>query len=186
MNPLQMILGAAGGGVLNQVAGQFGLNPDQAQSAISALLPALMGGVQRNTQQEGGLESLLGALTGGNHGQYLDDPSRLAQAETTQDGNSILGHLLGSKDASRSLAAQAAQQTGLDSSLLKQMLPVVASLAMGALSKQSAQSNFSGAMQQQGPSGVMGLLSGFLDQNHDGSMVDDLLKGVAGKLFGGR
>lgn len=186
MNPLEMILGAAGGGVLNQVAGQFGLNQNQAQSAIGALLPALMGGVQRNTQQQGGLESLLGALSGGNHDQYLDDPSRLASPDTTQDGNSILGHLLGSKDASRALASQAAQQTGLDSSMLKQMLPVIASLAMGALSKQSAQSNLSGVMQSQGPSGVMGMLSGFLDQNNDGSMVDDLLKGVAGKLFGGR
>lgn len=186
MNPLQMILGAAGGGVLNQVAGQFGLDPNQAQSAIGALLPALMGGVQNNVQQQGGLESLLGALGGGNHSQYLDDPSALASPDTTTDGNSILGHLLGSKDASRALAAQASQQTGLDSSLLKQMLPVVASLAMGALSKQNSQQNFSGVMQNQGQSGVMGLLSGFLDQNHDGSMVDDVLKGVAGRIFGGR
>ena len=191
MNPLEMILGAAGGGVLNQIAGQFGLNPNQAQSAIGALLPALMGGVQRNTQQEGGLESLLGALTGGNHGQYLDDPDRLAQPETTQDGNSILGHLLGSKDASRALASQASQQTGLDSSLLKQMLPIVASLAMGALSKQSSQSNLAGAMQSQGASGVLGLLGAFLgggqqqqpQQQH--SVVEDVL-GIAGKLFGGR
>lgn len=184
MNPLEMILGAAGGGVLNQVAGQFGLDQNQAQSAIGALLPALMGGVQRNTQQEGGLESLLGALSGGNHGHYLDDPSSLAGA--TDDGNGILGHLLGSKDVSRAVAAQAAQQTGIDSSILKQMLPIVASLAMGALSKQNAQHNLSGVMQNQGQSGVMGLLSGFLDQNNDGSMLDDILKNVAGRMLGGR
>jgi len=186
MNPLEMILGAAGGGVLNQVAGQFGLNQNQAQSAIGALLPALMGGVQRNVQQEGGLESLLGALTGGNHSQYLDDPSSLAGGGTVTDGNAILGHLLGSKDVSRSVAAQAAAQTGLDTGLLKQMLPIVASLAMGALSKQNSQQNLSGVMQQQGAGGVMGMLGSFLDQNNDGSVVDDLLKGVAGKLFGGR
>jgi hypothetical protein len=186
MNPLEMIMGAAGGGVLNQVAGQFGLNPNQAQSAIGALLPALMGGVQRNVQQQGGMESLLGALTGGNHSQYLDDPSRLGAAETTMDGNAILGHLLGSKDVSRAVASQASQQTGLDSSLLKQMLPVVASLAMGALSKQNTQQNFAGTFQSQGQSGVMGMLTGFLDQNNDGNVLDDLLKGVAGRMFGGR
>ena len=95
MNPLMdMIMGAAGGGVLQKVAGQFGLDESQAASAIQALLPAITGGVQRNTQQAGGLESLLGALTGGNHQQYLDDPSTLDNA--TQEGNGILGHLLGS------------------------------------------------------------------------------------------
>jgi hypothetical protein len=184
MNPLEMIMGAAGGGVLNQVAGQFGLNQSQAQSAIGALLPALMGGVQRNTQQQGGLESLLGALSGGNHGQYLDDPSMLSGA--TDDGNGILGHLLGSKDVSRAVAAQASAQTGIDSGILKQMLPIVASLAMGALSKQNTQHNLQGVMQTQGQGGVMGMLSGFLDQNNDGSMLDDILKNVAGRMLGGR
>lgn len=185
MNPLlQTIMGAAGGGVLQQVAGQFGLNESQAQSAIAALLPALTGGVQRNVQQEGGLESLLGALTGGSHQQYLDDPSSLSNA--TQDGNSILGHLLGSKDVSRQVAAQAAEQTGLGTDIMKQMLPIVASLAMGALSKQSSSNNLAGMMQGGQSSGVMGMLGSFLDQNNDGSMVDDLLKGVAGQLFGRR
>ena len=185
MNPLMdMIMGAASGGVLQKVAGQFGLDESQAASAIQALLPAITGGVQRNTEQAGGLESLLGALTSGNHQQYLDDPSTLEDA--TQDGNSILGHLLGTKDVSRQVAAQAAEQTGLGADLMKQMLPIVASLAMGALSKQSAGNNLAGMVQGGQASGVMGLLGSFLDQNRDGSMVDDVLKGVAGRLFGGR
>lgn len=185
MNPLMnMILGAAGGGVVQQLAGQFGLNESQASSAIQALLPAITGGVQRNTQQEGGLESLLGALTGGSHQQYLDDPSSLSNA--TQDGNGILGHLLGSKEVSRQVASQAAEQTGLSGDLLKQMLPIVASLAMGALSKQNSSNNLAGMMQGGQSSGVMGMLGSFLDQNNDGSMVDDVLKGVAGQLFGRR
>jgi hypothetical protein len=187
MNPLmETILGAAGGGVLQKVAGQFGLSESQAASAIQALLPALTGGVQRNVAQEGGLESLLGALTGGNHQQYLDDPSTLAEEDTRMDGNSILGHLLGSKDVSRQVASQAATQTGLSSELMKQMLPIVASLAMGALSKQSAGNNLSGMMQGGESSGVMGMLGSFLDQNRDGSVVDDVVKGLAGRLFGGR
>ena len=84
------------------------------------------------------------------------------------------------------MAAQAAEQTGLGSDLMKQMLPIVASLAMGALSKQSAGNNLAGMVQGGQSSGVMGLLGSFLDQNRDGSMVDDVLKGVAGRLFGGR
>lgn len=187
MNPLMdTILGAGGGGVLQKVAGQFGLDESQAASAIQALLPALTGGVQRNVAQEGGLESLMGALTGGGHQQYLDDPSTLEDESTRDDGNSILGHLLGSKDVSRQVAAQASAETGLGTDVLKQMLPIVASLAMGALAKQSQGNNLAGMMQSGESSGVMGMLGSFLDQNHDGSMVDDVLKGVAGQLFGRR
>jgi hypothetical protein len=187
MNPLmETILGAAGGGVLQSVAGKFGLDERQAAGAIQALLPALTGGVQRNVAQQGGLESLLGALADGHHQQYLDDPSTLQDESTRDDGNSILGHLLGSKDVSRQVAAQAAEQTGLGTDLMKQMLPIVASLAMGALSKQSSGNNLAGMMQGGESSGVMGLLGSFLDQNRDGSMVDDVLKGVAGHLFGRR
>ena len=36
--------------------------------------PALAGGLQRNVTQQGGLEALVGALTSGQHGRYLDDP----------------------------------------------------------------------------------------------------------------
>lgn len=184
MNPLlETILGAAGGGALKQVAGQFGLEEGQAQSAIQALLPALAGGLQNNVQQEGGLESLLGALTGGSHQQYLDDPSTLANESTRDDGNAILGHLLGSKDASRQVAAQASAQTGIGTDIMKQMLPVVASLAMGALSKHSASSNLASVAPGSGAGGIMGLLGGFLDQNKDGSMVDDVIGGIAGQLF---
>ena len=169
MNPMMdMILNAAGGGVLQKVASQFGLDESQAASAIGALLPALTNGVERNVSEEGGLGSLLGALSGGNHEQYLDDPSTLSDPSTVDDGNSILGHLLGSKEASREVAAQASQQTGLGTDLLKQMLPVVASLAMGALARRSQGSNMSGMMQGGQSGGVMDMLGSFL----------------AGKIFG--
>ena len=53
------------------------------------------------------------------------------------EGNGILGHLFGSKELSRAVAAQAAQATGIGQEMLKQMLPVIASMIMGGLFKQS-------------------------------------------------
>jgi hypothetical protein len=47
------------------------------------------------------------------------------------DGNGILGHILGSKDVSRQVAAQASARTGIGADVLKKMLPLVATLAMG-------------------------------------------------------
>ena len=57
--------------------------------------------------------------------------------ETRADGNNILGHIFGSKDVSRNVAAQAASSTGIGASLIKKALPLLASLAMGAMSKGS-------------------------------------------------
>jgi hypothetical protein len=181
MNPLmEMIMGAAGGGAVQQLGQQFGLSQEQTTGALGQLIPALLGGVKNNTQQEGGMEALLGALSGGNHGRFLEDPSLIGQAETTSEGNSILGHLLGSKEASRAVASHASAQTGIGADILKQMLPVVATMVMGGLSKQ----NSSAMSAAPGLGGGMAgnLLSAFLDKNHNGTMVDDVV-GMLGNFF---
>ena len=74
MNILNAILGAGDGQAVGALAQQFGLSNDQASSAVGALLPALAGGLQRNVTQQGKSEALVGALTSGQHGRYLDDP----------------------------------------------------------------------------------------------------------------
>ena len=137
LNLFDMLNGGAGQGAVNQIGQQFGLDAASTQAAMKALLPALSGGLKRNVSQPGGLESLLAALNNGNHDRYLDQPDQLGRPESIADGNAILGHLLGSKETSRAVAARAAQRSGVSDSILKQMLPVIATMAMGALSKQT-------------------------------------------------
>ena len=182
MNPiLDILMNAAGGGAAEQIGQKFGLSPDQTSGALAQLVPAVMAGMHQNAQQQGGLDGLLGALTGGNHSQYLDNPELLGQDSAVQDGNGILGHVFGSKDVSRDVANQASAQTGIGADVLKQMLPIVATMVMGGLAKQNAgQTPSLGA----GASDGGGLL-GMLDQNHDGSVADDVM-GMLGKFLGGR
>ncbi|MEO5924962.1 MAG: DUF937 domain-containing protein [Bryobacteraceae bacterium] len=184
MNPiLDMLMNAAGGGATQQIGDKFGLSPDQTNGALAQLVPALMAGMQKNTQQEGGMGALLGALTGGNHSQYLDNPNLLGQDATIDDGNSILGHVFGSKDVSRAVANNASAQTGIGADILKQMLPIVATMVMGAMSKQnSGQAAGMGASAGGAMSGG-GLLGSLLDQNKDGSVADDVM-GMLGKFLG--
>jgi hypothetical protein len=157
-----------------------GPNQEQALSAVSNLLPALGQGLARNASSPGGLEGLLGALAGGGHSRYVEDPSTLSQDETVRDGNSILGHILGSKDVSRQVAQQAAPSTGIGADVLKKMLPVVAAMAMGTLSRQVGGPQNAAASSQGG--GLMGMLGQFMDGNRDGSVVDNVL-GMAAKFF---
>lgn len=156
--------------LVKTLAGQFGLGQDQTQSAVSGLMGAMAGGVQRNVQQ-GGIESLLGALQNGNHQQYVDQPEQLPQA--TNEGNKVLGHLLGGKEQSRQVATQVSQQTGVSTDILKQMLPMIAMTAMGSMGK---------AQSQQGSSTMTNMLTSMLDQDGDGSAIDDVL----GMLMGGK
>lgn len=196
MNLLQSLLEANGGQLVGQLARNFGIDETQAGAALNQLVPALAGGMRNNLGQQGGLESLLGALQRGQHGRYVEDPALLGQPDTVADGNAILGHLFGSKDVSRQVAARAAAQSGLDPSLLKQMLPVIAAMAMGALNRQAGGATgrqastpldaggglggllggLLGGGAGAAPGGnVGGLLNAFLDHNRDGSIVDDVL-----------
>ena len=47
------------------------------------------------------------------------------------DGNGILGHIFGSKDVSRQVAARAAQSSGVAPDILAKMLPLVAATGHG-------------------------------------------------------
>ena len=183
MNMLDAILGAQGGGAAQQLGRQFGLDESQASSALSALVPALAAGFQQNMSSPQGLEGLLSALGGGRHQQYVEDANALARPDTTADGNGILGHIFGSKDVSRQVASRASAQTGISEGVLKSMLPVVAAMAMGTMSKQMAASPAPATGAR--PSGdLLSMLTPMLDSNRDGSIVDDVL-GMLGK-FGGR
>jgi hypothetical protein len=178
MDLLQSILNANNGQVVDELGRNLGLEPTQTVSAIESLLPALAGGLARNSSQPSGLESLIGALTGGRHQQYVDQPSILSTANSIQDGNGILGHILGSKDVSRQVAARASAKTGIGADVLKQMLPMLAAAAMGVMSRQASQSA-AGAPpaghRQAAGGGLMDMLTPMLDRDRDGSMLDDVL-----------
>ncbi len=173
MDLLDTIIGASrGNDVLQHLAHRSQLSPEQAGDAMSRIIPALNEGVRKNLSQEGGMEALMGALGSGRHQQYLDRPEVLEDEASVSDGNKILGHLLGSKDASREVAAKVAGDTGIDTGVIKKMLPLVAAVAMGALSKQAQ----SGGLMQILSSAIpnlgdatssLGALDGLLDGNEE-------------------
>ena len=180
MGLADMLLNAHGGDATAVLAQRFGISPDQAASAVSALAPALASGLQQNAASEGGLQSLLGALLGGQHQQYVENAETLDRPDTTADGNAILGHVLGSKDVSRQVASRASEQTGLGTDLLKQMLPVVAAMAMGVLSKHTVSQ---AGDQASADSGMLGTLGSLLGGGQASSSAGALM-GILGRLMG--
>jgi len=137
MDLLDLLNSVGGNKSLGNLAGSLGLGTSKTNDLIGALAPALLGAMKNQAKSPEGLSNFSNALQKGKHQQYLDNPDLIKSPETVMDGNNILGHLLGSKDVSRNVAAQASESTGIDVSLIKKALPLVASLAMGAMSKKS-------------------------------------------------
>lgn len=171
-------------GGLGSVARELGISDAQAAAAAAALVPAIVGGLKRQTQtQPGGLEGLLGALAGLGGGGLLDEV--LAPRPTNvQRGNDVLGQIFGSRDVSRTVAAHAAGRTGLDPALLKRMLPMLAMLVGGLMSRHAPSGTVvPGAGAGLDAHAAHGGLAALLDLNGDGNALDDILS-MAGKMLG--
>ena len=195
---LNQILQAGGGNAINMIAGRFGINPQQAQSAIEALTPAIAGGFKNQATQTGGIEGLIGSVLGQNHVAIGEDPTELARPGTTSQGNEILGSIFGSKEVSRQVAQHASNQSGVSVDILKQMLPVLAMMAAGAMANKANSGGLGGLLGaamggshggggmlgnvlgaamggNQNNSGALGGLANMIDMNNDGNPLDDIL-----------
>src|SRR5688572_2136218 len=91
MSILDMISGPDSAAV-QQLATQFGLTQEQAKAAMSALLPQVTAGLQREVSTSEGETGLAAALASGRHETFLAQPELLADPATTLNGNGVLGH----------------------------------------------------------------------------------------------
>jgi len=188
------ILAQMGG--LQSMARELGVSETEAASGAEALVPAILGGFKKQAQsQPTGIEGLGGLLEQLGGSGLLDEVLAPRPTDVSQ-GNEVLGQIFGSRDISRAVAQNAASQSGLDPSLLRKMLPMLAMLVAGYMAKKSGTE----AATQQAPedTGFGGLLGGLLggqagsnatpglasmlDLNGDGNVLDDVLR-MAGKVM---
>ncbi len=121
---------------LQQLGQAYGLTPAQLQSILDAVLPAFANRIERNTLSRGGVADVVAEMSRPEHAQVLADPTHPAATEV---GIGALDTVLGSKAASRNVAAQAAMSTGIEQAIIQKLLPILASLIMAALSKGATQ-----------------------------------------------
>ena len=194
------------GAPLQQIAEQLGTNPSQAQSAVAAALPMLLGALGRNAAQLQGAADLFGALQrdhvgraagGGGLGDLLGSVlggMGGGGVGASADGASILGHIFGGNQ--QRAEADLGQATGLGANA-GQLLQILAPIVMAFLAQRTQAGGMDAGslgavlgrehaqVRQQG--GVGGdLLGSLLDQDGDGQVgLGDLIK-IGGGLLGGR
>jgi hypothetical protein len=171
-----------GAEVCDQMAAQLGISQEKAAALVPMLAPMILGGLQKQAQEQGGEERVEhiiikygdeGAL--GNIGELF--------SKKINEGNADpgLGGLLG--DAGHQAANGLSQKLGISQSKAAAILPMLAPLVLGWLSRQRNKQGggVAGAPAAGGGAGGggMGMVMGILDEDGDGSILDD----VAGKLF---
>lgn len=194
---LDLVQRFGGADAVAAMASRVGLSPEQAQSAMAALMPAVAGGMVKQVEAQG--PASLDAVAA--PAAELADP---ASDAAVAHGDGLVNHLFGSSEVTSAITSQAAATTGLDMSKLAALLPMVASLAAGALGKAGGQAtaapaadggiggmlggllgSITGGAAPAGAAtgGVAGTLMGMLDFNKDGNPMDDVM-GMLGKMRG--
>jgi hypothetical protein len=209
---LDLLNSPTGKSIVSGVAAQTNQPESKTQDVLMMAMPVLMQAMRRNAETPQGADGLLSALNGGKHdGSILDNLGSLfgggVDENVTNDGNKILGHVLGNKQSNVQNALS--KQSGMDAGTIAQILKIAAPILMGMLGNQAKQQNVNDKSGLEGMLG--GLLKGnsqqneqsflesILDADGDGSIMDDVagmvlggnkrkggLGGLLGGLFGGK
>ncbi len=183
---LEGILSQLGSGGLSQIANGLGVDEGAASSAVGMALPAILGGLANNTRQAEGAQSLSSALDDHDESIFGQLGDLLGGGGA---GDAILGHVLGQKRPA--VENKLAEQSGLNIGSITKLLPILAPLVMGYLSRQKKQNQLGpgeiGSMlgeerqkvEQRSPG--LGGLAAILDTDGDGFGLDDVIS-MAGSM----
>jgi hypothetical protein len=134
---LDYLTGPEGQQAIGNLTRSFGVPPDQAKTALDAIVPELARSVERNTLNRGGIADLVAAMGKANPDLVLEPGADLKSPVVNNQGIEVLEQIFGSKDKSRAVAARVARQTGLQEDTIKSLLPAAAAMTMAALAKGS-------------------------------------------------
>ena len=133
-NLYEILAEAQNGEAMAEIGREYGLTQEQTEAAVAALLPAISMGLKRSTDTPEGLGNLL-ALMAQRPDLYAfyDDPRVAFSPEGFAAGNAALSQMFGSPEASRAIAAQAQNLSGVTSAILKKLLPVIVGMIISGL-----------------------------------------------------
>ena len=192
---IQLLISQLSGDAVGQISKKIGVDEQQAQQAVGMALPMIIGALNRNTNSTGGAEALTSALQRDHDGSILDHVSHaVTQKETINDGQAILGHVMGDKQSG--LVQSVSRATGMDANQVSQLFAMLAPVVLGALGQTLRKKN----LDAQGVSSLLenerktvestsSNLVQLLDMDGDGDVSEEIIglgANLLGGLFGGK
>ncbi len=195
---LDLLQGPIGQMIIEGASSQLGQDTNKTQSAMSAAIPMLMGALKKNASDPNAASGLMEALMNKHDGSLLDNVMDIfgggnVNDEVVEDGDKILGHVLGEKK--EAVATALSKQSGIDMGTAMNILKMAAPVVMGMLGKQTREKQVSNPTDLTNIIGSMlggnkeveqhsTFIEQILDADGDGSYIDDLFN--MGKKFFGR
>ncbi|WP_373797579.1 DUF937 domain-containing protein [Kaistella sp.] len=143
LNIIDLIKGQLGPALISQSATQFGESESGISKAISALLPAVVGGMANNADKPGVLDAIMGSTSNGMLGNLLGGTSNNSLITT------VLTAIFGDKVADITNAVSTF--SGVNNSTSNSLLNMVTGATLGSVGKYAADNNI-------GASGITNLL----------------------------
>jgi hypothetical protein len=156
---------------MDQLAAQLGVDQATAEQAARQAIPALLGGMQANSQDPAGAMSLAGAL--GDHPSDLIDGGVDLNQVDANDGKKIVGNIFGPNQdqVAQTLGGNLGGQAG---GLIQRLLPILAPIVLAYLSKRLLGQRQGGSQDDPLGSILAGGASG------SGNPLNDLLSSMLG------
>ncbi len=187
----QTIMQQLAGGASRTIAQRLGISESTANTAVQVAVPLLLTALARNASAPQGAESLHQAINDDHDGSIFDNLMGYLGNPQSANGSGILSHVFGGQRPA--IENNLAQATGMDQGSAGTLLETLAPVVMGAVGQAQQQngldpnglSNMLNSQEQQAEAtspGVMSMLNSMLDQNKDGSAMDDLQR-MAGNFF---
>ncbi len=152
-----------GGGATDKIGSSLGIDPGIIQQAIPIIIPMILGGLKKQSVDNGGQDRVDHILNKYGNPEVLNDvEGHVDQIAGKDNFDTNLGGLLGNSGSQ--ITDILTNKFNLDSGTAMKIIPLVAPLILGYLTK-SRDTEFQGS---QG-------FASFLDQNGDGSIVDDVV-----------
>ena len=162
--------------MIDAMSQKSGLAANDVEAVVSKIAPIFMQRANENFKSDADSSNFLEMIRRSNLDEMTDAPQNISVAE----GNELLGVLTGSKENSNALASDIGSQLGISADSIKTLLPMIAPMIAGMLNNQLKASNLQGSADS---GSMMSILTQFLDQNKDGSIVDDIFR-IAGNFLG--
>jgi hypothetical protein len=192
-NLLEDFMGSIGSQATDQLSSKLGIDQSTASAIIPQVLPMILGGLKKQKDNHGGEARVDHILNKYGSSSVLDDIGGLF-SQKAQDPNPdpALGGLLG--DAGVQASNLFGKQFNLDSGTASKIIPMLAPLVLGYLTKQkdsgAGSSGIAALLDQDGDGSVLDDVTGFLMNGLGGSSSSSkssgLLGGLLGGLFGGK
>jgi len=134
---VEQLAGGRDSAAVRNLAQAFGISPEQAQTTLRTVMPEMAQELERLTLSRGGLADLIEIYGRAQHETVIDDAALTRRNGVRDEGNELLGQIFGTKHKSRVVAQRAARESKLAVNLVKQMLPVIATMFMGGLERET-------------------------------------------------